>query len=69
MVNIVEELESMQLKLFKTVSGIILRFLIRFLEHQTYLTEIGHFRLFSSPPKKGVKNRFLTDAFDVVKIH
>ena len=69
MVNIVKELESIDFNLFKTVPGIILRYLIHFLEHQTYLTEIAHFRLFSSPPKKGVKNRFLADAFDVVKIH
>ena len=68
MVNVVQELENMELKLFKTVSGIVLRYLIHFLEHQTYLTEIVHFRLFSSPPKKDVKNRFLADAFDVVKI-
>ena len=58
----------MESKLSKNVSGIILRYLIRFLEHQTYLIEIAHFLLFSSPPKKGVKNRFLADAFDVVKI-
>ena len=58
----------MESKLSKTVSGIILRYLNRFLEHQTYPNEIAHFRLFSSPPKKDVKNRFLADAFDVVKI-
>ena len=59
----------MESKLSKTVPGINLRYLNRFLEHQTYPTEIAHFQLFSSPPKKDVKNRFLADVFDVVKIY
>ena len=67
--NIFQELKSMESQLSKTVPGIIFRYLIHFLEHQTYLTEIAHFRLFLSPPKKGVKNRFLADVFDVVKIY
>ena len=58
----------MKFKLSKTVPGNILRYLNRFLEHQTYPTEIVHFRLSLSLPKKDVKNRFLADVFDVVQI-
>ena len=62
--NIFQEPESIYFKLCKTVSGIILRYFITFLEHETYPLDIAHFPDLNM---MGMKNQFIAGVFDALK--